>query len=86
MISTANVARVMRSLGLLLALAVFFLGFGVSGAALWPQDGKSKSGAKQQADEKKDEKRDEKKDEKRDEKRDGEERVEKGEADSDLHS
>jgi hypothetical protein len=35
---------------------------------------------------KRDEKKDEKKDEKRDEKRDGEERVEKGEADSDLHS
>ena len=63
MISTVNNARVMRSLGLLLALTVSFAGVGVKGAERRPQDGKSKSGAKQQADEKKDDKKDEKKDE-----------------------
>ena len=34
MISTVNIARVMRYLGLLLALAVFFEGVGVKGAAV----------------------------------------------------
>ncbi|HXP71894.1 MAG TPA: hypothetical protein VOA88_21655, partial [Candidatus Dormibacteraeota bacterium] len=63
MTSTVNVARVVRCAGLLLALTVFSEGVGVKGAARWPQDGKSKSGAKQQADEKKDDKKDEKKDE-----------------------
>ena len=58
MISTVTVARVVRYLGLLLALAVFFEGVGVKGAAWWPQGGKSKSGAKQQADDKKDDKKD----------------------------
>ncbi len=33
MISTVNIARVMRYAGLLLALAVFFEGVGVKGAA-----------------------------------------------------
>ena len=60
MISTVNVARVMRPLGLLLALGLVIQGsFGLSGAALRPRDDKSKSGAKQQADEKKDEKKEE---------------------------
>src|ERR1700759_2044523 len=63
MISAVNNARVMRSLGLLLALTVSFAGVGVKGAERRPQDGKSKSSAKQQADEKKDDKKDEKKDE-----------------------
>ena len=49
MISTVNIARVMRYLGLLLALAVFFEGVGVKGAERRPQGGKSKSGVKQQA-------------------------------------
>ncbi len=61
MISTVNNARVMRSFGLLLALTVSFAGVVVKGAERRPQDGKSKSGAKQQADEKKDDKKDEKK-------------------------
>src|SRR5580693_8751190 len=63
MTSTVNVARVMRSFGLLLALTVSFAGVVVKGAERRPQDGKSKSGAKQQADEKKDDKKDEKKEE-----------------------
>jgi dipeptidyl aminopeptidase/acylaminoacyl peptidase len=63
MISTVDFARVVRCAGFLLALAVFFEGVGVNGAALRPRDEKSKSGAKQQADEKKDDKKDEKKEE-----------------------
>src|ERR1700720_2716528 len=63
MISTVNIARVMRYAGLSLALTVFSAGVGVKGAARWPQDGKSKSGSKsggrQQTDEKKDEKKEE---------------------------
>src|ERR1700729_1411521 len=51
MISTVNVARVVRCAGFLLALAVFFEGVGVNGAALRPRD------------EKKDDKKDEKKEE-----------------------
>src|SRR5579864_6271716 len=63
MISMVNNARVMRCAGLLLALTVSFAGFVVKGAERRPQDGKSKSGAKQQTDEKKDDKKDEKKEE-----------------------
>src|SRR4029077_20862055 len=63
MISTVNVAPAMRCAGFLLVLAVSFEGVGVSGAALWPRDDKSKSSARLQADEKKDDKKDEKKDE-----------------------
>jgi hypothetical protein len=54
MTSTVNVARVMRYLGLVLALAVFFQGVGVKGDASSLRDQQSKSGAKQQIDEKKD--------------------------------
>src|ERR1700745_4287116 len=63
MTSTVNVARVVRCAGLLLALTVFSEGVGVKGAERRSQDGKSKSGSKQQADEKKDDKKDEKKEE-----------------------
>src|ERR1700741_5000654 len=63
MISTVNIARVMRCAGLLLALTVFCAGFGGRGAGVRPKDDKSKSGGKQQTDEKKDDKKDEKKEE-----------------------
>src|SRR6201987_1971958 len=63
MISTVNIARVMRYAGLSLVLILFFEGIGVTGAALRSRDDKSKSGGKQQTDEKKDDKKDEKKEE-----------------------
>src|SRR6201982_2186805 len=63
MISTVNIARVMRHAGLTLVLILFFEGIGVTGAALRPRDDKSKSGGKPQTDEKKDDKKDEKKEE-----------------------
>ena len=44
MISTVNIARVMRYLGLLLALAVFFEGVGVKGA-----DGGRRAASRNQA-------------------------------------
>ena len=63
MISTVTVARVMRYAGVLAGAGCLFWGVGVKGRCGRPQDGKSKSGAKQQADEKKDDKKDEKKEE-----------------------